>query len=218
MSFPRGSLHDPPSNDLLLATTAPNAARTARLGCVHGPAADVGGRDAAINACAGTAYAARTRLDEWTPAIRDRPWGSARCDVSHRPRVIPGSPPQLRVARPSRDLDSATRFYTQALGFEVLVAFADHACIDGVILGHPNWPYHLELTRRRVDPLMPRPTDEDLLVFYLPDRSHWEAVSQRVRDFGAPLVPSCNPYWNERGVTFEDPDGYRVVLENASWP
>jgi catechol 2,3-dioxygenase-like lactoylglutathione lyase family enzyme len=124
----------------------------------------------------------------------------------------------LRVARPSGDLDRATRFYTQALGLELLASFADHACVDGVIVGHPSWPYHLELTRRRIDPLIPRPTDEDLLVFYLPDRSQWEAVSQRVRDFGAPSVPSSNPYWDERGVTFEDPDGYRVVLENASWP
>ncbi|HEX6047841.1 MAG TPA: VOC family protein [Gemmatimonadaceae bacterium] len=122
------------------------------------------------------------------------------------------------MARPSRDLARATRFYTQALGFELLAAFADHADIDGVILGHPSWPYHLEFTRRRTDPLMPRPTDEDLLVFYLPDRSQWETVSRRVRDFGAQPVPSSNPYWNECGVTFEDPDGYRLVLENASWP
>lgn len=130
----------------------------------------------------------------------------------------PASPPQLRVARPSSDLDRATRFYTQALGLELLAAFVDHARIDGVILGHPSWPYHLELTRRRDEPLVPCPTDEDLLVFYLPDRSHWKAVAQRVRDFGASSVPSSNPYWNERGITFEDPDGYRVVLENAAWP
>lgn len=132
--------------------------------------------------------------------------------------MSPGSPPQLRVARPSRDLDRATRFYTQALGLEVLATFTDHAGIDGVILGHSSWPYHLELTRRRDDSLVPQPTEEDLLVFYLPERSQWKAVAQRVHDFGAPSVPSSNPYWNERGVTFEDPDGYRVVLENAAWP
>lgn len=130
----------------------------------------------------------------------------------------PACPPQLRVARPSRDLDRATRFYTHALGLEVLATFLDHARIDGVILGHPTWPFHLELTRRRDAPIVPCPTDEDLLVFYLPDRSQWEAVSERVRAFGVPSVPSFNPYWSERGVTFEDPDGYRVVLENSAWP
>lgn len=31
-------------------------------------------------------------------------------------------------------------------------------------------------------------------------------------------IRSFNPYWDQRGKTFEDPDGYRVVLQNASWP
>jgi hypothetical protein len=30
-------------------------------------------------------------------------------------------------------------------------------------------------------------------------------------------VPSFNPYWAERGRTFQDCDGYRVVLERAEW-
>jgi catechol 2,3-dioxygenase-like lactoylglutathione lyase family enzyme len=130
----------------------------------------------------------------------------------------PLSAPHLRVARPSRDLEATLRFYTRALGLELLVSFADHAGIDGVILGHPSWPYHLEFTRRRTDPLVPEPTDEDLLVFYLPEQGDWNAVVQRVRDFGARAVRSANPYWDDRGLTFEDPDGYQVVLRNAAWP
>ena len=30
---------------------------------------------------------------------------------------------------------------------------------------------------------------------------------------GAELVA----YWERHGLTYEDPDGYRVVLQNASW-
>lgn len=30
----------------------------------------------------------------------------------------------------------------------------------------------------------------------------------------SPAAPE-NPYWAERGVTFEDPDGWRVVLMNT---
>lgn len=128
------------------------------------------------------------------------------------------SMPQLRVARPSRDLDAATRFYTGALGLELLGSFHDHAGFDGVILGHPGWSYHLELTRRSGDPVVPSPTEEDLLVLYLPDRDEWQRAVQRVRDCGAIAVSPSNPYWAERGATFEDPDGYRIVLENAPWP
>jgi catechol 2,3-dioxygenase-like lactoylglutathione lyase family enzyme len=127
-------------------------------------------------------------------------------------------PPQLRIARPSRDLPAATTFYTRALGLEVLGSFADHDGFDGVMLGREGWPFHLELTHSRRAPIAPRPSEEDLLVFYLPDRAEWSAAVQRVRDVGAAEVQSSNPYWDVRGVTFRDPDGYRIVLENATWP
>jgi len=55
--------------------------------------------------------------------------------------------PCLRVARPTRDIEAATRFYTLALGLDVLARFDDHAGFDGVIMGHAGWPYHLEFTR-----------------------------------------------------------------------
>ena len=132
--------------------------------------------------------------------------------------ATPAGAPLLRVARPSRAPDIAARFYERALGLDVLATFTDHAGFDGVILGHPGWPYHLELTRRRDDPVAPRPTDEDLLVLYLPDRSQWSELARRMRECGARRVTSSNPYWEERGITFEDPDGYRIVLENRPWP
>ena len=127
-------------------------------------------------------------------------------------------PPQLRIARPSRDLRAATEFYTRALGLEVLATFADHDGFDGVMLGHTGWPFHLELTYRRHAPIAPRSTEEDLLVFYLPDRAEWNAAVERVRSSGATAVKSSNPYWEVRGVTFLDTDGYRFVLQNDAWP
>lgn len=130
----------------------------------------------------------------------------------------PNPAPQLRIARPSRDLTAATEFYTHALGLEVLGRFADHDGFDGVMLGHEGWPFHLELTYRRRAPIAPRSTEEDLLVFYLPDRSEWDAAVQRVRGLGAVEVMSANPYWAVRGVTFLDADGYRFVLEHDGWP
>ena len=30
-------------------------------------------------------------------------------------------------------------------------------------------------------------------------------------------VEAFNPYWDRLGKTFEDPDGYRIVLQNAAW-
>lgn len=126
--------------------------------------------------------------------------------------------PCLRVARPARDIEATSRFYTQGLGLDLLARFDDHAGFDGVILGHAEWPYHMEFTRQRTHPHSPRPSEEDLLVFYFPESAEWNATVQRLHAFGANTVPSSNPYWDESGLTFEDPDGYRLVVQHAAWP
>jgi hypothetical protein len=38
-----------------------------------------------------------------------------------------------------------------------------------------------------------------------------------MKDAGYEPVSSYNQYWEVRGRTFEDPDGYRVALQNAAW-
>jgi hypothetical protein len=62
------------------------------------------------------------------------------------------------------------------------------------------------------------PTEENLLVFYIPDEAEWQQAVNRMIQQGYQPVKSYNPYWDVRGKTFEDPDGYRVVLQSASWP
>lgn len=76
----------------------------------------------------------------------------------------------VRLARPSRDLAAAERFWTQGLGLDVLY-------LDG-------------------------PPDDDLL--------------PRLERAGGTRV-SAGPYWDRWGVTFADPDGYRLVLCTRAW-
>jgi catechol 2,3-dioxygenase-like lactoylglutathione lyase family enzyme len=123
----------------------------------------------------------------------------------------------LRMARPTDHLDTITRFYQDGLGFRVVGSFDDHDGFDGVMLGHPGWPYHLEFTHQRGHPVGRAPTQDHLLVLYVPDAAEWSELVQRMVDHGYVPVPSYNPYWDQRGKTFEDPDGYRVVLQNATW-
>ena len=124
----------------------------------------------------------------------------------------------LRIARPTGDLELVACMYREALGFEELGSFRDHDGFSGVMLGHAGHGYNLELTSERGAPPPPRPDPDHLLVFYLPDRAEWEATCSRMSDAGFASVASHNPYWDARGRTFEDPDGYRVVLQNAEWP
>jgi catechol 2,3-dioxygenase-like lactoylglutathione lyase family enzyme len=125
--------------------------------------------------------------------------------------------PVLRVARPTDDLEGLLRFYQQGLGLSLLFRFEDHEGFDGVMLGKENAPYHFEFTHARGHIVGRAPTADNLLVFYLPDPAEWRATVQRMRDAGFTPVASFNPYWDRDGVTFEDPDGYRVVLQGAAW-
>ena len=125
--------------------------------------------------------------------------------------------PVLRVARPTDDIEPLIRFYRDGLGLEVLFSFRDHDGFDGAMLGLPGAPWHLEFTRRAGHAAGRAPTEDNLLVLYLPDRDEWKRVIRRMDAAGHAAVASFNPYWDERGVTFEDPDGYRVVLQNADW-
>ena len=126
--------------------------------------------------------------------------------------------PTLRVARPSDDLDRLLPFYVQGLGFELLHRFEDHEGFDGIMLGRADAPYHFEFTRAPGHCAGRAPTQDNLLVFYLPETADWLAAVDRMRAAGFDPVPSFNPYWDRQGTTFEDPDGYRVVLRNAASP
>jgi catechol 2,3-dioxygenase-like lactoylglutathione lyase family enzyme len=123
----------------------------------------------------------------------------------------------FRVARPTDDLDAVLRFYRDGIGLEVIASFENHVGFDGVMLGLPGAGYHLEFTHHRGQLVGRAPTRDNLLVFYIPDLAAWQAAVERMRSHGYLPVPSYNPYWDERGATFEDPDGYRVVFQNAAW-
>lgn len=76
----------------------------------------------------------------------------------------------IRIARPTRDLTAAERFWVDGLGLSVVYR------ADG-----------------------------------------GEELVARLEEHGGKRVTSPNPYWNEWGVTVEDPDGYRLVLSTRAW-
>jgi catechol 2,3-dioxygenase-like lactoylglutathione lyase family enzyme len=126
------------------------------------------------------------------------------------------SVPVLRVARPSSRLDESVAFYRDGLGLGVLASFEDHDGFDGVILGHPDAPWHLELTAEHGVTAPDAPTPEHLLALYVGEHGFAAAVAQ-LEAFGAAPVASHNPYWDVHGRTYADPDGYRVVIVRGTW-
>lgn len=132
-----------------------------------------------------------------------------------RVSMKPGS--TMRVARPTDNLAAIAEMYAKGLGFAVLAEFKDHQGFDGVILGHAKQGYHIEFTSQRGHQVGKAPTHDHLLVFYVPNKDEWEAGCTQMISAGFRNVSSYNPYWDLRGRTFEDIDGYRVVLQNARW-
>ena len=120
---------------------------------------------------------------------------------------------QLRVARHTARLAEVVAFYRDGLGLVEAGGFRDHAGYDGVFLEVPGTGAHLELTSGGAH-AAPEPHPESLLVLYLGDRAAVDAVAARL---GAGPVPPANPYWAEHGLTFADPDGFRVVLVPERW-
>ncbi|MEU4270018.1 VOC family protein [Streptomyces sp. NPDC026092] len=124
----------------------------------------------------------------------------------------------VRVARPSRDLAAAERFYVDGLGLDVLWRTTERVPgkHDLLMVGSQHGPWHFELTHDPEHPLEPTPTVDDLFVLYLGKPAD-ESLIDRLTAAGGTRVAAHNPYWDEHGVTIADPDGYRLVLCSRTW-
>lgn len=119
---------------------------------------------------------------------------------------------QVRVARPTDQLEKVVDFYKNGLGLPEIGRFDDHDGFSGVMLGLPEAAYHLEFTQHIHGSPCPAPTKDNLLVFYLSDRTQRDAIAHRLFDMGYEAVEPENPYWRLHGITIEDPDKWRIVL------
>jgi catechol 2,3-dioxygenase-like lactoylglutathione lyase family enzyme len=126
----------------------------------------------------------------------------------------PGLPVrQVRIARPTNQLDAVVSFYAEGLGLGELFRFDDHDGYAGVMLGLPGADYHLEFTSHANGSPGAAPSRDNLLVLYLGSAAEAHAAARRLESLGHHAVEAENPYWPQNGgITFEDPDGWRIVL------
>jgi hypothetical protein len=118
---------------------------------------------------------------------------------------------QFRSARHTDNLETLIAFYTQVLGLEVLGEFKHHNGYDGVFIGLKNKDWHLEFTQTSGSAEHTF-DDDDLLVFYPETQKEFDLVLQRIQTHTIPEIVAKNPYWNENGITVNDPDNYKVVI------
>jgi len=123
----------------------------------------------------------------------------------------------MRIARPVSDLSRSGEMYCAGLGLKKIGEFSDHAGFSGCMLGRDDLSWHLEFTQCHHHPVAPAPTAEDLLVLYIPQPASWQAACLSMEQAGFVRVTSFNPYWDNKGATFRDIDGYRVVIQHMRW-
>lgn len=124
----------------------------------------------------------------------------------------------MRVGRPTDNLEEITKMYVEGLGFEIIGGFDGHGDFSGRMVGHPKHHYHLEFTTHTKEKAGRAPTLENLLVFYIPDELEYNNAIKRISNSGFRKVKSFNPYWEGGAQTFEDLDGYRVVINYGASP
>ena len=119
----------------------------------------------------------------------------------------------FRFARHTNNLEQLKSFYTSILGLEVLGSFENHDSYDGIFLGKANENWHLEFTQSK-EIVSFNFGEEDCLVFYPNTKVAFELILQNLKENAIEIIEAKNPYWNENGKLFLDPDGYRIVISN----
>ncbi|WP_430788056.1 VOC family protein [Virgibacillus flavescens] len=123
---------------------------------------------------------------------------------------------QIRIARPTDKFEEVIDFYEYGLGLKRITDFTGHRGYTGVIYGLPGVEYHLEFTKHVDGSPCPAPSEDNLLVLYIPEKNEIDQIYNRLQKMGYKAVPPENRYWEEKGITVADPDGWRVVLMNTS--
>ena len=117
----------------------------------------------------------------------------------------------LRVARHTNNLKKIENFYLNILGFERMGGFQNHNNYDGVFIGKTGLDWHFEFTQSETK--ADHKFDEDDIIVLYPDTIRkYNMLLESLLENDIPGITAINPYWNENGQMFQDPDGYRIVV------
>ena len=106
---------------------------------------------------------------------------------------------QLRIARPTDQIEAVERFYRDGLGLIEIDRFDDHDGYSGVMFGLPGANYHLEFTTHADGSPGAAPSRENLIVLYFGSSAEAAAVAKRLAALGHDPVMAENPYWEQSG-------------------
>ena len=120
---------------------------------------------------------------------------------------------KLRVARHTSNLDEIEDFYVNILGFERLGGFQNHNNYDGIFIGKSGLDWHFEFTQSK-EKVNHTFDEDDIIVLYPATILEFDVFFNRLIDNNISILPSKNPFWNQNGKMFLDPDGFRIVVSD----
>ncbi len=119
----------------------------------------------------------------------------------------------FRFARHTNDLEQIKSFYIAILGFELLGAFENHNGYDGIFIGKSTENWHLEFTKTK-EVICFDFKEDDTLVFYPESKMEFDLLINKLQSHEIEFIKAKNPYWNDNGKMFLDPDGYRILISD----
>jgi catechol 2,3-dioxygenase-like lactoylglutathione lyase family enzyme len=117
----------------------------------------------------------------------------------------------LRFARHTNNLEKIEAFYINILGFERLGGFQNHNNYNGVFVGKPDLDWHFEFTESN-DKANHHFDEDDVVVLYPSTMLEYNNLLESISNNNISIITSKNPYWNENGKLFLDPDGFRIII------
>ena len=118
---------------------------------------------------------------------------------------------QFRAARHCKNLHEIEHFYTHIVGLSKLGEFLDHDKYNGIFLGFPDHDWHLEFTESPDSPNH-NCDEDDLLVFYYQSKMELNSLCNKLKREDIVLQSPKNPYWKNKGVQINDPEGYPIMF------
>lgn len=120
---------------------------------------------------------------------------------------------QFRVARHTNQIKEVETFYTKIMNLEILGDFKNHNGYDGVFIGKTDSNWHLEFTTTNEN-VNHKFDEDDCLVFYPEIQEEYDEIIERLKIHQIKRIKAKNPYWNENGISFLDPDGFVVIVSH----
>lgn len=128
--------------------------------------------------------------------------------------------PVLRISRQTSNIKAISLMYMLGLNLELLDFIHNRHLVCNIILGHHNYPYHLEFVQNGSEGKannMPNNIDsEDTLIFYIKDNHEWQIRCDNMLYAGFISCKSIHSYYSSQTRTFQDLDGRYVILYNKS--